>query len=239
METAALKNKLLRSLSPEHFALLSAHLEHAELPVRKLIEGRNRPVTDLYFPDSGMASIIVAGGSQHSVEVGIIGNEGMTGTVLLMGIDRTPYETFIQAPGAGWRITTEHFAAALNKAPDLRVQLLRYAHVLQIQMGYTALANARYKLEERLARWLLMAHDRVEGPNVPLTHEFLALMMGVRRPGITIALNAFESRGMITARRGEVIIKDRRGLEEEANGSYGAPEAVYERTFGTPARPTK
>jgi CRP-like cAMP-binding protein len=232
MGVAVSKNRLLRSLTREHFALLAAHLERADLPVRKMLESRGRRVTDVYFLESGVASIIAAGGSQHSVEVGMTGNDGMTGIPLLMGVDRSPHEIFIQAAGSGWRIGSEAFSAVIDNAPELRVQLLRFAHVLQIQMCFTALANARYKLEERLARWLLMAHDRADGATVTLTHEFLSLMLGVRRPGITIALSDFEKRGIVATRRGEVIIKNRRLLEEQANGSYGVPEAEYERLFG-------
>ena len=119
----------------------------------------------------------------------------------------------------------------MEQSATLQDVLLRYAHVFAVQSGYTALANAHGKLEERLARWLLMAQDRVGDDELLLTHEFLSLMLGVRRAGVTVALQRFERSGLIVANRGSVTIKDRDGLEENANGLYGAPEAEYERLF--------
>ena len=121
---------------------------------------------------------------------------------------------------------------ALEASESLRHLMLRHVHVFQTQMSFTALANARYKVDERLARWLLMSHDRIGDPDMPLTHEFLSLMLGVRRPGVTSALNRFEKNGFIRARRGGVTVLDRPALEDLANGCYGAAEAEYERLFG-------
>lgn len=120
----------------------------------------------------------------------------------------------------------------MEKSVTLRSQLLRHLYIFQVQMSFTALANGRYRLQERLARWLLMAHDRVDGDHVALTHEFLALMLGVRRPGVTAALNMFEGERFIRVHRGGLTILDRSKLEEAANGSYGMPEAEYGRVFG-------
>lgn len=119
----------------------------------------------------------------------------------------------------------------MQQSDTLRTRLLHYAHTLTVQMALNALANGRYKLEERLARWLLMAHDRSEGDDVSLTHDFLALMLGTRRPSVTAVLSVIEKSGTIEARRGRVIICDRNALEEAANGSYGAAEEEYKRLF--------
>jgi CRP-like cAMP-binding protein len=121
----------------------------------------------------------------------------------------------------------------MGESPTLRRRLLHHAFSFQVQMSFTALANARHTIGERLARWLLMSEDRL-GPQVDLTHEFLSLMLGVRRPGVTTALNELENQGVITAKRGSIVICDRNALLEAANGCYGAPEAEYERLFGTP-----
>jgi CRP-like cAMP-binding protein len=110
---------------------------------------------------------------------------------------------------------------------------LRFAHVFAVQSGYTALANAQGKIEERLARWLLMVHDRMERDTLELTHEFLALMLGTRRAGVTMALGHFEHKGVIETARGAVTVKDREGLIECANGLYGVPEAEFERLFNS------
>lgn len=225
-------NRLLAGLSPGDFALLQPHLSAVDLPLRRQLELRGRPIEYVYFLDSGLASMVVSSGAQHSVEVGIIGSEGMTGLSVLLGTDRATHETFIQTAGRARRIGAEALGAAMDKSPSLRRHLLNYAHVLTTQMAFTALSNARFKIEERLARWLLMAEDRSDSSTIHLTHEFLAVMLGSRRAGVTHALNEFQKRGVIKAQRGVIEIVDRRAMEESANGSYGAPEAEYRRLFG-------
>jgi CRP-like cAMP-binding protein len=226
-------NRILAGLSPADLALLQPHLSEADLPVRRQIEIRNRPIDHVYFLDSGLASMVVSSGAQHSVEVSIVGSEGMTGLPIVMGTDRAAYETFIQTAGRARRIGADALRAAMDKSPTLRRQLLQYAHVVMTQMAFTALANGRFKIEERLARWLMMAEDRAADSTIHLTHEFLAVMLGSRRAGVTHALNEFQKRGVIKTQRGMIQILDRRALEESANGSYGAPEAEYRRLFGS------
>jgi CRP-like cAMP-binding protein len=225
-------NRVLANLERSDFALLQPDLEPVELPVRRQLELRNRPIENVYFLDSGLASMVVSAGAHHNIEVAILGYEGMTGLPVLLGTDRGMQETFIQTAGSGWRIPADKLRLAMNESPSLRETLLRYAHTLVTQMAYTALANGRYKIEERLARWLLMADDRTEGSTVHLTHEFLALMLGARRAGVTVALSEFHKRGVLHMQRGVITIKDRDALEESANGSYGAPESEYGRLFG-------
>ena len=222
-------NQVLASLAPADFALLQPHLENIELPVRRQIELRNRPIEHVYFLESGLGSMVVSAGANHNIEVGIIGREGMTGLPVLMDVDRPTHETFIQSAGAAQRIATEKLRAALDKSPALHRSLLRYAHTLVTQMAYTALANGRYKIEERTARWLLMADDRSNGNPIHLTHEFLALMLGARRAGVTVVLNALQKRGIVRVRRGVIAVEKRSALLEAANGSYGIPEAEYQR----------
>jgi CRP-like cAMP-binding protein len=226
------RNLILAALAPEDFALLQPDLEIVDLPLRRQLERRDRPIEHVYFFQSGLASMVVSAGANHNIEVGIVGSEGMTGLAILLESERPWHETFIQTPGKAWRLPTEQLQAAMEQSPALRRVLLRYAHSLVSQMAYTALANGRYKIEERLARWLLMADDRAEGSTINLTHEFLALMLGARRAGVTTALSAFQKRGILQMRRGVIAIKDRAALEEAANGSYGVPEAEYRRLFG-------
>jgi CRP-like cAMP-binding protein len=226
------KNRILASLSAKDAALLQPLLSPVDLPLRRLLEAPNRRIDQVYFLESGLASIVATGGGNRSIEIGIIGSEGMTGLSLLMATDRSPNETFIQSSGKGLRIAAADLRGAMDQSRTLRDRLLRYAHTLTVQMGFTALANGRYKLEERLARWLLMAQDRSAGDDISLTHEFLAVMLGTRRPGITTALNELEKIDVIESRRGMVTVRDRAALEETANGSYGAAEAEYARLFG-------
>ncbi len=222
-------NQVLANLTPADFALLQPHLEKIELPVRRQIELRNRPIEHVYFLESGLGSMVVSAGASHNIEVGIIGKEGMTGLPVLMGVDRPAHETFIQTAGVARRIATAKLREALDTSSALHRSLLRYAHTLITQMAYTALANGRYKIEERLARWLVMADDRAVGNPIYLTHEFLALMLGARRAGVTVALSELQKRGVLKVRRGVIVIEKRSALQEAANGSYGIPEAEYQR----------
>jgi CRP-like cAMP-binding protein len=225
------KNKILAGLSHGDAAMLLPLLVTVDLPMRKQLETRNRRIEYAYFLETGIASMVASGGTNHSIEIGIIGGEGMTGLAILMAADRSPHEIFMQAAGNGWRIAADDLVSAMAASATLRDRLLRFGHTLMVQMGYTALSNGRYKLEERLARWLLMAHDRSSGGDVLLTHEFLAVMLGTRRPGITAALNELERGSVIDSRRGAITVLDRAALEEAANGSYGGAEAEYGRLF--------
>ena len=180
---------------------------------------RNKRVEDVYFPESGVVSVVANG--EHSIEVGIIGREGMTGVALVLGdTEKSPYETYVQIAGNGQNISAKNLRAAIEASGTLLKELLKYANCFLIQTTQTALANGRHKIEERLARWLVMARDRLDGDEVPLTHEFLGVMIGTSRPGVTIALQELERRGWLTYRRGIVTIIDRDGLVRASNGAY-------------------
>jgi CRP-like cAMP-binding protein len=224
-------NRLLARLSPEELDVLGPHLEAVDLPVPKQLEARNKPIETIYFIEHGFASV-VANGTGRSIEVGLIGREGMTGLAILMGSDRSPHETFMQVGGDGQRMSAGKCRQLTEENPALHRSLLRYGHAFLIQTAQTALANGRSKVEERLARWLLMANDRLDGTQVPLTHEFLSVMLGVRRPGVTLALDMLEKQGLIQAKRGTIVIVDRAGLRKISNGAYGAAEAEFNRLFG-------
>jgi len=224
-------NRILSRLSQEELDILQPHLEAVELPVRKQLESRNKPIEAVYFIEHGFASV-VANGTGRSIEVGIIGREGMTGLSVIMGTDRSPHETYMQVGGDGQRMSSAKLGRAVQESPALHRHFLRFGHAFVVQTAQTALANGRSKIEERLARWLLMANDRLDGDEVPLTHEFLSVMLGVRRPGVTVALDVLEKEGLIHAKRRAIAIVDRAGLRKISNGAYGAPEAEFKRLFG-------
>jgi CRP-like cAMP-binding protein len=224
-------NRLLARLSPEELGVLRPHLEAVDLPVRRQLESRNKPIEHVCFIEHGFASV-VANGTGRSIEVGLIGREGMTGLAVIMGSDRSPHETFMQASGGGQRISSGKLRQLTEENPVLHRSLLRYGHAFVVQTAQTALANGRSKVEERLARWLLMANDRLDGDQVPLTHEFLSTMLGVRRPGVTLALSVLEKQGLIQAKRGTIAIVDRARLRKVSNGAYGVAEAEFKRLFG-------
>jgi CRP-like cAMP-binding protein len=168
--------------------------------------------------ESGFASVVANG--ERTIEVGIIGREGMTGLSVVMGSnDPTANETYMQSAGKGQRMAAGDLRDAIKASVPLHHAMLQFAHSFMIQTAQTALSNGRSKIEERLARWLLMAADRVEG-ELALTHEFLAIMLGVRRSGVTTALQELERTGLIAHRRGFVTILDREGLKEGCNGTY-------------------
>ncbi len=192
----------------------------------------NQPIAHHFFPEDCIASVVANTPEGRRIEVGLFGRDGLSGTSVLLGSDRSPHENFIQVPGSALRIGTDALRRAIHKGPSLHQHLLRYVEAFQVQVAHTALSHGSYTLEARLARWLLMCHDRLDGDELPLTHEFLALMLGVQRSGVTLALHMLEASGMIRAKRGLITITDRAKLEEVAGGSYGAPEAEYRRLIG-------
>lgn len=223
------RNFLLQALSKDDIALISPKLEAIELHSRRECEKANRPIKHIYFPESGIASVVARGPRQKPLEIALIGCEGMSGIVVLMGNDRSPHDTYMQVAGRGYRIAAEDFRSAMRESETLREKLLCYAQAFMIQVAHTAISNANGKLEERLARWLLMAHDRIDGDGLPIIHDFLALMLSVRRAGVTVALHRLEHDGLINPERGRIVVLDRNGLKEVAGGSYGVPEAEYAR----------
>lgn len=224
-------NLLLASLSISDLALLEPHLEQVALGVRKHLETPNQRISAAYFPESGFASVVaVQRGKQ--VEVGLIGREGMTGLPIVLGNHRSPLATYIQAAGSGKCIPSEKLRDATSSSLSLRDSLLKYVQAFGVQTTHTAISNAHARMDVRLARWLLMAHDRIGDDTLPLTHEFLSLMLCVRRPGVTEALNALRKRGLISYKRGDITVRDRKGLERVAGESYGVPEAEYRRLIG-------
>jgi CRP-like cAMP-binding protein len=224
-------NGILAHLSLEDFSLLQPHLEHIRLPVGKRLERRNRRINHVYFVQHGMVSVVADGAEGRAIEVGVIGREGMTGLAVVLGTDRSPHEAYMQLGGDGLCMATGNLRLRMEDSTTLHATLLRFGYTFLIQTAQTALANGRSKIEERLARWLLMAHDRSDGDELPLTHEFLAMMLCVRRPGVTVALKLLERKGLIQTHRRAIQIVDRRGLQMTANGAYGVAEAEYRRIF--------
>jgi len=204
-------------------------LYRVDLPLRKQLERKNKRIDFVYFIAEGIASVVAADGGHGGIEIGVIGREGVTGLAVILATDRSPHETYMQLAGSGHRIRATDLRAAMGQSKTLQQSLLRYAFAFSVQTAQTALSNGRFNIEERLARWLLMAHDRIVGDELQLTHEFLATMLGVRRSGVTVTLRLLEKNGLVKVRRGGILITHREGLEECANGSYGTAEAELRR----------
>jgi CRP-like cAMP-binding protein len=228
------KNRILDGLSPHDREMLEAHLEPVALKFRQRLQPAGRKIASVYFVDAGLASVVaITASGRRQAEIGVIGREGMTGLAVILGTDRSPHEIFMQVEGHGRRMDASALRGLLDNSRSLSAYLAKYAHVFAVQAGHTALANAQGNIEERLARWLLMAHDRLNGDDLHLTHEFLSIMLGVRRAGVTTALHQLEKAALISTARGCVTVLDRGGLEGSANGLYGVPEAEFERLFAS------
>jgi CRP-like cAMP-binding protein len=229
-------NRLLNALLPSDASVLASRFTEVEMPENMSLEVPQSSVKHVYFPKSGIASAVMdADKSAHShpIEIGLIGREGMTGISIILGDYTSSHSVYMQAAGEGYRLDAEALRDAIDNSRTLHALLLKYVKVFIAQISQTALANARSKIEQRLARWLLMADDRLDGPTLYLRHEFLSIMLGVRRAGVTDAMNALEGRGLIKASRGKIRIVDRNDLAAEANGCYGAAEAEYRRLIGS------
>ena len=232
IDQSSLHNRLLQRLAAEDFALLAPHLEPTSLHKDDVLFEPGQPFEHATFFESGIGSIITLSSNGWMVEGGLVGREGFTPTALALDVERSPWRCIVQVPGQAHRITVDALRGAMKASPTLHNVLLHFAHAMSVQVSCTALANTMALIEERLARWLLMSHDRVEGDEVALTHEFLSIMLAVRRPSVTIALHVLEGQGLVRTRPGLITVTDRRGLEAFAGDTYGRPEAEYERLLG-------
>ncbi len=226
------KNHLLGSMPEADLLLLEPNMHFVDLPLQMRLEPPNTPIESCFFLSDGIASVVVTGKNGKTIEVGLIGREGVTGSAAILGGTQTPNTIYMQVAGHGHQIAARHLKEAMRKSGSLSETLTKFVHAIMIQKSQTALVNSKGRIEERLARWLLMAHDRVPAPKFHITHEFLALMLGVRRPGVTEALHQLEGKSLIRSNRNEVVIRDRAGLEAVADWCYGVAEAEYHRIFG-------
>jgi len=227
-------NRLLSLLPHQDRAMLEVHLEEVSLVDRQVLETPYTTVSEVYFLTTGMASVVASAEPNRRLEVGMVGSEGMTGLSVVLGDDQSANLTMVQSAGTALRLSSRSLRRAMSERPLLAALLLRYVHAFMAQASQSALANGRGSMSERLARWLLMWQDRVETREFSVTHQFLSLLLGVQRTGITVTLHELEGRGLIGATRGTVEVLDRKGLRFAANGFYGVAEAEYERMMARP-----
>ncbi|KQT85261.1 Crp/Fnr family transcriptional regulator [Aurantimonas sp. Leaf443] len=228
----AFRNRLLKALPERTLAALAPLLEPVTLPRRDNLAEPEAATPAVTFIEMGLASVVATGlRDGETVEVAHIGPEGVAGFHLLLGVDRAPSHTFMLVPGTGLKASMADVTRMMDEDREFRRLMLRYVHVTQLQISYSVLANGRYTLAERLARWLLMCHDRLEEDEMALTHQFLAQMLGVRRSGVTNEIHVLEGGQVIKATRGSIRILDRPRLEARAGGSYGVPEREYRRVI--------
>lgn len=235
------QNCLLRALSLDDFAVLKPKLEYIALSAGCTITQPYEPNEYVFFPLSGFVSVSRPLACNR-VEVGMIGHEGLVGLNVVLGSDSCPDNISVQMPGVFLRVPASDLLAAMEARLTISRLLLRYAQTFLVQLASSALATAVLKTESRVARWLLMCHDRAASDQIVVTHDFLALLLSVSRPGLTVATHVLEGAGLIRALRGKIEIRNRLGLEQLVQGTYGPAEAEYERLIGfkirrSPANP--
>ena len=227
--TASPRNRLLAALPPEDLARLWPRLEPVQMSLREVLQRPDQPIQAVHFPEHGWASMMTLLADGNAAEVGLIGCDGMVGLPLLLGDDRSPTEAIIQAPGTFLRLGASEFRDEVDRSAPLRTLLLPYALAFQAQVTQTAACNGHHALDQRLARWLLTAHDRADGDTFPMTQEFLAIMLCVHRPGVAIAARLFQQAGLIRYGNGQITVTDRAGLEAAACECHAAVAGEFRR----------
>ena len=222
-------NRILKALPQADYERLAPHLELINLRHGETIYETDQRIEYVYFPNKMMVSLVSQMTNGAQIEVGVIGFEGMAGLPLVLGVDRSPYEAMAQIPGGAMRLKREVLMAEFKRGGALQNGLLRYTQSLLVLASQVAACNRAHCTEERLARWLLMCHDRVDGDKLALTHEFIAMMLGVRRAGVTSAAISLQGEDFIRYSRGNITILDRPGLEDFSCECYAIIKAEFDR----------
>jgi CRP-like cAMP-binding protein len=227
-------NRLLDLLEPADLVILRPHLQLVAFDYRQPLCEENRPITSVYFPLSGVASLVNTMANGSAAEVGTIGNEGMVGIPLLFGDTVGPTTVYVQVPGEGLRMPAAEFAKVLAGSASMRAVMQRYAHALFNQVAQSAACNRFHRIEQRCCRWLLMTHDRVQTNQFLLTQEFLGMMLGVQRSSVTAAASGLKRKKLIEYSRGHVTILDREGLLKRSCECYAVNKREFDRLLGQP-----
>lgn len=232
IKQSTVRNRLLAALPAADFERLAASLTPVSLTLKQFLMEADEPIEAAYFIEAGMTSYLAYLEGGEALEVGVIGREGMVGLPLILGVDRATVGSMVQMEGTALRINPTALRQEFNQSEALRTRLLRYMQALHAQVSQTAVCNGRHTLEERLARWLLMEHDRAEGDQFAMTYEFMATMLGVRRSGVTVTAGALKQAGLINYRNGQMTILDRPGLEAAACECYDTVQRQFEQLLG-------
>lgn len=227
-------NRLLASLPDRSRHQLLAHCDLVQLDFAQVLGESGVKIRHVYFPVDSFASLITALDDGHQLEVGMIGDEGMVGLSLALGVNTSPQHVLVQGAGTALRMSATVFLHYYNQNVALRQLLHRYVYVLMSQLAQTAACTHYHLLEARLARWLLITRDRAHSDSFRLTHQFLAYMLGVRRVGVSEAASALHARGLISYSRGKITIQNGTELQKASCGCYADGNAIYERTLRLP-----
>lgn len=213
-------NRLLDNLPQSERERLLPHSKHIPLPRGKILHEQGDPVRDVYFPVSGMVSLLSTTGDGNTVELAMVGNEGMVGVAIILRSDVMPYRTMVQIEGEALRISAEAFRKGLIPGGQLEDRLFKYTNALLAQISQSAVCNHFHTTEARLCRWLLISRDRVKTNTLLLTQEIIAHMLGTSRTGVTRAATTLADAGLIRYRRGRITIINRQGLEDYSCECY-------------------
>ncbi len=231
MKQAVVGNSILRALSLKRCQKFLAQCENVELTYGETLSEVGDRIRHVYFPNSGLVSLLTMVDGHGSVEVGMVGSEGMAGMPLALGIDVSPVRVLVQGSGTAIRMKAANFQNEFKHSLTLRRELNRFFYVFMAQVAQTAACNRHHVLGERLARWLLMTHDRMRSDEFHLTHNFLAHMLGVRRVGVSEAAALLKTKKLIRYSRGNITILDRKGLERESCRCYKAVNDIGKKVF--------
>jgi len=224
-------NRLLACLAPADYALLLTALEPVDLPSKRVLHARDQPIDHVYFPETAVCSIIAVMESGDAAESGTVGRDGFIGVPVALGGDSAPFDTIVQVPGRALRMSAAKFREYLEVSPSMRSLIERHIQALLVQSFQSTACNRLHPLLQRCCRWLLLTHDRVGSAELLLTHDLLAVMVGVRRPSVTLAVQQLERLGLVAYRRGRLAIRDRKGLEDLCCECYAVVQEHLARLF--------
>ena len=228
-------NRLLTLMSDDDYERLRPHLSHVVLDYRKSLYEAQRPIGHVYFPINGVASLVITTADGASAEVGTIGSEGMVGLPVCLGDNDAPSSAYVQVPGTALGTEAGIFRGELERSPTLKLIMLRYAHAFFNEVAQSAACAHLHRVEQRCCRWLLMTRDRMPSGDFLLTHEFLGMMLGVRRTTVTDVMGTLQKAGLIRYRRGHVTILDHEALQRRACECYDISKQAFDRLLGDTA----
>ncbi|WP_445628944.1 Crp/Fnr family transcriptional regulator [Nostoc sp. DSM 114167] len=229
-------NRLLAALPTSDYERLISHLKLVPLPTRQVLYEPGEPVTQVYFPQQAVVSIVTIMQDGSTVEIGIVSNEGMVGIPVILGGKTTTTKAFVQVAGAAMQMDADVLRTEFNRGGAIQKLLLRYVRAIYTELTQSCACNRLHTLEERLARWLLTVSDRLESEEFPLTQEFIAQMLGVRRSGVTVAASTLSRAGMIRYQRGQISIINREDLEATCCECYRVIQKEFARLLGNQLR---